>query len=47
MDERVRFIAAVKTGALSMVELCERFGVSRKTDYKWLSRYEAFGPAGL
>jgi transposase InsO family protein len=30
-----------------MTELCESFGISRKSGYKWLGRYEAEGPAGL
>lgn len=29
------------------VALCARFGVSRKTGYKWLNRYRADGPAAL
>jgi len=27
--------------------LCARFGISRKTGYKWLKRYQVAGPAGL
>ena len=30
-----------------MTELCEIFGVSRKTGYKWLRRYEQFAMEGL
>jgi transposase InsO family protein len=30
-----------------MTELCERYGISRKTGYKWLARFEAEGAAGL
>lgn len=29
------------------VALCERFGVSRKTGYKWLNRYRTGGPEAL
>ncbi|HSD52138.1 MAG TPA: IS481 family transposase [Candidatus Methylomirabilis sp.] len=32
---------------MSMTELCELYGVSRKTGYKWLDRYLRDGPAGL
>ena len=39
MDEKVRFIAAVLAEEHSMMELCESFGVSRKTGYKWRLRY--------
>jgi putative transposase len=47
VDERMRFIAAIKTGALPMTELCATFGISRKSGYKWLDRYERLGPRGL
>jgi putative transposase len=47
MDERVRFVAAVCTGDWSMTALCEEFGISRKTGYKWLERYREEGGAGL
>ena len=47
MDERVGFVAAVMAAEQSMTELCERFGISRKTGYKWLARYRERGGAGL
>src|SRR5437879_4468012 len=47
MKERVRFVADAERGLYSMSELCERYGISRRTGYKWLERYEAEGPAGL
>lgn len=47
MDERMRFICELKTHGASMTELCEEFGVSRKTGYKWLARYDRHGGAGL
>jgi transposase InsO family protein len=47
MDERMRFIGYVLSGEASMTELCEAFSISRKTGYKWVARYEEFGPAGL
>ncbi len=47
MDERVRLIAAVLAGEESMSALCEEFGVSRKTGYKWMQRYLEQGLAGL
>ncbi|MFB3078778.1 MAG: helix-turn-helix domain-containing protein [Lysobacterales bacterium] len=28
-------------------ELCRRFGISPKTGYKWLHRYQSEGPGGL
>ncbi len=30
-----------------MVELCEIFGISRKTGHKWKARYETHGMVGL
>ena len=43
-QEFIQF-AARRTVALS--ELCRRSGISRKTGYKWLRRYQQAGPAGL
>jgi putative tryptophan/tyrosine transport system substrate-binding protein len=43
----VRFVTDWERDLYSMVELCERYGVSRKTGYKRLGRYEADGPDGL
>jgi transposase-like protein len=31
----------------NMSALCARFGISRKTGYKWLTRWRADGAAGL
>ena len=47
MKERMRFIAEAERGLYSMSELCARYGISRRTGYKWLGRYEATGPTGL
>jgi len=47
MDERLRFIADHRKKFFSMTELCTRYGVSRKTGYKWVHRYQMDGPAGL
>src|SRR5882724_11914338 len=40
-------VARPSTRTSEMVELCERYGVSRKTGYKWVERYERDGPDGL
>lgn len=37
------FIRASLTGTESFSALCRRFGISRKTGYKW---HERFDPAG-
>ena len=46
MDERIRFVARYLDGE-KMVDLCREFGISRKTGYKFLERYDKFGPSGL
>jgi putative transposase len=47
MDERVQFVADHQRGLYAMTELCARYGISRKTGYKWLARYAAEGARGL
>jgi putative transposase len=47
MDQRLCFIAACLRADEPMNGLCLRFGISRKTGYKWMSRYRDFGAAGL
>jgi transposase-like protein len=47
MDERVQFISDYHRQLFTITELCERFGVSRKTGYKWIGRYNAAGAVGL
>jgi transposase InsO family protein len=47
VDQRERFIQDPRLNLYTMVELCARYGVSRKTGYKWLDRFEAAGRQGL
>jgi transposase InsO family protein len=47
VSERVRFISAWLSREESVSALAIRFGVSRKTAYKWIGRYAAEGPSGL
>ena len=47
MDQRTQFIADYLREVLSVTELCDLYGVSRKTAYKWIERYLRQGPAGL
>jgi transposase InsO family protein len=47
MNERLLFLAAHQEGGYTMTELCERFGISRKTGYKWLARSHEQGLDGL
>src|SRR5512145_1846531 len=47
LQQRTQFVRDFKTGHWSMSELCERFGVTRPTGYKWITRHRAGGDAGL
>jgi hypothetical protein len=47
MNERVKFIAQHLQKEAPFSELCEHAGISRKTGYKWVERYEAGGVAAL
>lgn len=47
MEERVRFVLKATREAVGFAELCHQFGISRKTGYKWLARYQAHGLAGI
>jgi transposase InsO family protein len=50
MNERVKFIAAclARDGSNeTFAELCDRFGISEKSGYKWLKRYGEGGVANL
>lgn len=47
MDAKVAFILDWKSQKHQMTELCARYGVSRKTAYKWVNRYLEDGPDGL
>src|SRR5947209_8009164 len=47
VDERMRFVTAVEEQGEAFAGVCRRFGVSRKTGYKWLARYDEAGVEGL
>jgi len=47
MEQHERFIHDHRVALYTMVELCARYGISRKTGYKWLERFEAGGRQGL
>lgn len=42
MDERLKFVARLLDGE-SMTDLCQEFGISRKTGYKIIHRYQDHG----
>ena len=47
MNERVKFIAAYLGENETLSDLCKIFGISRKTGYKWIERYEEKGLVAL
>jgi putative transposase len=47
MDQRVAFIADWLRDEWTMIELAERYQISRKTCYKWVDRYDADPAHGL
>jgi len=38
MDQRVQFIADYQREVFDVADLARRYGISRKTAYKWISR---------
>ena len=46
-NEGTRFVVDWERKLESTAELCRRYGVSRRTGYKWLQRYQQQGWAGL
>ena len=46
MEERLRFVARLLDGE-AMTDVCREFGISRKTGYKILTRYEEHGLEAL
>ena len=47
MDQKILFIADHLRGHYSHTDLCKRYGISRKTGYKWLKRYQQHEWEGL
>jgi transposase InsO family protein len=47
VESRRLFISAVESGRWRFSEVCRKFGISRKTGYKWLDRFRKEGDAGL
>jgi transposase InsO family protein len=47
MEEITRFVLLAQTDRFTVTDLCEQFGISRKTGYKHLERYAAAGLKGL
>ncbi len=47
MSQRKEFIQHARKPERNMRRLCQEYGISRKTGYKWLGRYQAEGVPGL
>lgn len=47
MDQRILFIADYLRESYNFSELCRRYGISRKTGYKWVKRYATDALDGL
>jgi transposase InsO family protein len=47
MSQRLEFVVLAIQSGIAFSELCRRFAVSRKTGYKWLTRYKADGADAL
>jgi transposase InsO family protein len=47
MSLRQELVVLAQTNEISFSHLCDRYGISRKTGYKWLSRYQQEGLTGL
>jgi len=46
MEEIIRFVTLAQTDRFTITDLCEQFGISRKTAYKHLERHAAGGLNG-
>lgn len=47
MDSRHEFLSLVMQPGSNFSQLCRRFGISRKTGYKWLKRFQQENPLNL
>ena len=47
MEEKKRFIEEAHRSVRSFAAVCDRYGISRKTGYKWMDRWRWAGPVGL
>ena len=47
MDQKILFVADSLRHTANHSELCRLYGISRKTGYKWLVRFQSLGPEGL
>ena len=41
--EQVRFVERWQAGGVTFVQMCREFGISRKTGYKRVQRFQSYG----
>lgn len=46
-QQRLQVVQAYSSGDYSMTEICKKYGISRKTGYKWYQRFLELGENGL
>jgi transposase InsO family protein len=46
-EQRLQLVQAYAQGDASMTALCQKYGISRKTGYKWYQRFLTIGAEGL
>src|SRR5262245_33177518 len=46
-DQRIQFVVAARRPGANVTALCDAFGISRKTGYKWLARDAAAGSVAV
>lgn len=47
LQQRLKIVQACLSGMSSITEICNTYGISRKTAHKWIDRFLRFGEAGL
>ena len=47
MSSRLEFVLLTQQPGANISAICQQFGISRKTGYKWIARYLADGESGL
>ena len=47
MDQKILFVSDYLRQTDTVSALCRRYGISRKTGYKWINRFAEHGAEGL
>ena len=47
MDQKLRFVHLARSGKFHVSDLCDDFGISRKTGHKYIKRFADLGSSGL